>query len=180
MLQRSQSNLLHSALGCIIGGVLIGISIGCYSRQQYRYHISSKTIMSGQPKSNHHIPADSVGCFACLSLAFPLNAPRLCPSYSGRSSRWRRVRGGRSCARSPSTSSPSRASCGRSTSSSTERRTRSDKVSALRTHVGRSVRPSVRPRFESICDSFTRSSASPQRNYSAWDFVRLRLESAWV
>lgn len=48
---------------------------------------------------------------------------------SGRSFRWRRARGGRSCARSPSTSSPSPAWCGRSTSSSTERRRKSDKVS---------------------------------------------------
>lgn len=48
---------------------------------------------------------------------------------SGRNYRWRRARGGRSCARSPSTSSPSPAWCGRSTFSSTEQQMKSDKVS---------------------------------------------------
>lgn len=60
-----------------------------------------------------------------MSFFCPL--PALC--RSGRSYRWRRAKEGRSCVRSPSMSSPSPAWFGRSTSSSTEQRRKSNKVS---------------------------------------------------
>lgn len=65
---------------------------------------------------------------------------------SGRNYRWRRAKGGRSCAPSPSTSSPSPAWCGRSTFSSTEQRMKSDPVSfdSRCTHTNITVHPSIK------------------------------------